>query len=324
MSTTLNEAAYNVLDLMRGGRATNNEYISLEQIKYTIRYYRALLIRRDVNAGRRTGGLEQELQPSKMEPVTLTTDNFPGFFPDATGLTNVIRSMESLPETIRMKDRDGITFVGGDQAVGSFQLTSFQSAPWQQYNKYTSGFRRAWTREGFLYIMGWAITPLPDVNVTIRGIFANPETAHDWRRLSQVTTVTVTGASGTLSITINGTAYTEAFTASATATVTAWVATHVTALGLLGITAADSGGGVLTLTGTVAINNFSVYDTSTTMVATPVDVETLSFDYDDDTTLYPIPLDLLQQITQSLINGELKLLSQTPNDEVLDTLPTGQ
>ncbi len=324
MSTTLNQAAYNVLNLMRGGRSTNNEYISLEQIKYAIRYYRALLIRRDVHAGRKTEGLEQELQPVKMEPVTLTDDNFPGNFPGATGLVNVLRSVEALPETIRMKNRDGLTFIGGDKAVGSFQLIDYRAASWQQHNKYTSGFRRAWTREDFLYVMGWAITPLPDVNVKVRGMFEDPAIAHDWRRLVQVTTITAVGGSGTLSVIINGTAYTQAWAVSAAATVTSWVSTHGAALALLGITAADSGGGIFTLTGTVAVNNFSVYDTSTTMTATPVDVETLNSAYDDDTTSYPIPLDLLQQITQSLVNGELQLLAQTPNDKVLNALPDGQ
>jgi hypothetical protein len=327
MSTTLNQAAYNVLNLVRGGRSTNNEYISLEQVKFAIRYYRALLFRRDIHNGRRTEGMEQELQPVKLEPVTLSTDNHPGLFPASSGVISVLRSVEQLPETIRIKDRDGITYVGGDQAVGAFQLIDYMASPWQQYNKYTNpaaGFRRAWTREDYLYLSAWDIAPLPDVNITVRGIFEDPETAHDWRRLSQVTTVTVTGASGTLSITINGVAYIEAFDTNATTTVTNWVTTHTTALGLLSITSADAGSGVLTLTGTTALNNFSVYDTSTTMVATPVDVETLNPAYDDDTTPYPIPLDLLQQITQSLLNGEMQLLARSPNDEVLDQLPTGQ
>lgn len=324
MSTTLNEAAYNVLNLMRGGRSTNNEYISLEQIKYSIRYYRSLLIRRDVQGNRRTKEFEQELRPVKMEAITLSDDNFPGNLPLPTGLTNVLRSSETLPERVRTKDRDGVTFVGGDKAVGSFQLIDYQASPWQQYNKYTSAFRRAWLREDYLYVMGWSISPLPSVNITVRGIFEKPETAYDWRRLSQASVATVAGASGTLSITINGTAYTEAFTVSADATAIAWVATHGATLTALGITPTSSATDEITLTGTVAIGNFSVYDTSTTMTATIVSTDTLTPAFDADATPYPIPLDLLQQITQSLVNGELRLLAGSQNDEVLDSLPEGQ
>ncbi|KKM68542.1 hypothetical protein LCGC14_1459780, partial [marine sediment metagenome] len=208
MSTTLNEATYNVVNILRGGRSTNNEYIDSLQIQYTIRYYRSLLIRRDVNAGRKTKELEQELRPVKMESVTLSDDNFPDIFPNVANLTPILRSAYTLPEAIRIKDRDGITFVGGDKASGSFQLIDYRASPWQQYNKYTSNFRRCFLREDYLYIMGWNISTRPSINVIVRGIFEVPETAYDWQRLFQTTIVTVAGASGTLSLTVNGTAYT--------------------------------------------------------------------------------------------------------------------
>ena len=324
MSTTLNQATYNVVNILRGGRSTNNEYIDTTQIQYTIRYYRSLLIRRDVHAGRKTKELEQELRPVKMESLTLSDDNFPDIFPDVDNLTPILRSAYTLPEAIRIKDRDGITFIGGDKASGSFQLIDYRASPWQQYNKYTSAFRRCFLREDYLYIMGWNISTRPSINVTVRGIFEVPETAHDWQRLIQTTIVTAAGGGGTLSLTINGTAYAEAFSGNADTTATNWVATHAAALLLLGITATDSGSAEITLVGTVAVGNFSVEDTSTTMTASTSETEALQLDFDPDSTPYPIPLDLLQQITQSLLNGEIKLLATTPNDEVLDTLPEGQ
>ncbi len=324
MSTTLNEAAYNVLNTYRGGKSTNSEYIDISQIQYIIRYYRSLLIRRDVNAGRKTKELEQELRPVKMESVTLSDDNFPDIFPNVANLTPILRSAYTLPESIRIRDRDGITFIGGDKASGSFQLIDYRASPWQQYNKYTSSFRRCFLREDYLYIMGWDISTRPSINVTVRGIFEVPETAYDWQRLFQTTVVTVTGGAGTLSLTINGTAYAEAFSGNSDTTTTNWVSTHTAALLLLGITVTNSGASEITLVGTVGVSNFSVEDTSTTMTASTSETETLQPDFNPDSTPYPIPLDLLQQITQSLLNGEVKLLATTPNDEVLDTLPEGQ
>ena len=44
---TLDEIAYNILNLLRGGRSSNDEFISVDQIKFNIRHYRAMLIRRD-------------------------------------------------------------------------------------------------------------------------------------------------------------------------------------------------------------------------------------------------------------------------------------
>ena len=44
---TLDEIAYNILNLLRGGRTHNDELISIDQIKFNIQHYRAMLIRRD-------------------------------------------------------------------------------------------------------------------------------------------------------------------------------------------------------------------------------------------------------------------------------------
>ena len=34
---TLNEIAYNILNLVRGGRSSNNDYISTSQIKFNVK-----------------------------------------------------------------------------------------------------------------------------------------------------------------------------------------------------------------------------------------------------------------------------------------------
>ena len=46
---TLDEIAYNILNLLRGGRSSNDELISIEQIKFNIKHYRAMFIRRDLS-----------------------------------------------------------------------------------------------------------------------------------------------------------------------------------------------------------------------------------------------------------------------------------
>ena len=67
---TLDEIAYNILNLVRGGRSHNDESISLRQIKFNIKYYRAMLIRRDfARNGIVTRHLEQDLGCIKLESV---------------------------------------------------------------------------------------------------------------------------------------------------------------------------------------------------------------------------------------------------------------
>ena len=46
---TLNEIAYNILNAYRGGRLNHNEHVSLDQVKFTVKYYRAMFIRRDMS-----------------------------------------------------------------------------------------------------------------------------------------------------------------------------------------------------------------------------------------------------------------------------------
>ena len=59
---TLDEIAYNLLNLVRGGRSSNDEQIALSQLKFNIKHYRAMLIRRDyARSGYVSKTIEQDL-----------------------------------------------------------------------------------------------------------------------------------------------------------------------------------------------------------------------------------------------------------------------
>ena len=67
---TLNEIAHNILNLLRGGRPSQSEHITLDQIKFNVKYYRAMLIRRDyARNGIITRHLEQDLGCLELEEV---------------------------------------------------------------------------------------------------------------------------------------------------------------------------------------------------------------------------------------------------------------
>ena len=67
---TLDEIAYNILNLVRGGRSSTGDHISISQIKFNIKYYRAMLIRRDyARNGNITRHLEQDLKCIKLKKV---------------------------------------------------------------------------------------------------------------------------------------------------------------------------------------------------------------------------------------------------------------
>ena len=67
---TLTEIAYNLLNIVRGGRSNHDEHISLDQIKFNVRHYRAVLVRRDFQRnGMITRHLEQSLGCMELEKV---------------------------------------------------------------------------------------------------------------------------------------------------------------------------------------------------------------------------------------------------------------
>ena len=163
---TLNEIAYNVLNLVRGGRSSNNDYISLDQIKFNIRYYRAMLIRRDfARNGMITRHLEQDLGCLNLIKV------------DASKCCNlpiecaVYRTERALPRTVRFNFRDAITHVSDVTGTGTIPLVESHTVQWLPYDKYTKDKYKAYMIEDFMYI--YNAEGLGFVNV--RGVFENPE-----------------------------------------------------------------------------------------------------------------------------------------------------
>ena len=163
---TLNEIAYNVLNLVRGGRSSNNDYISLDQIKFNIRYYRAMLIRRDfARNGMITRHLEQDLGCLNLIKV------------DASKCCNlpiecaVYRTERALPRTVRFNFRDAITHVSDVTGTGTIPLVESNTVQWLPYDKYTKDKYKAYMIEDFMYI--YNAEGLGFVNV--RGVFENTE-----------------------------------------------------------------------------------------------------------------------------------------------------
>ena len=163
---TLNEIAYNVLNLVRGGRSSNNDYISLDQIKFNIRYYRAMLIRRDfARNGMITRHLEQDLGCLNLIKV------------DASKCCNlpiecaVYRTEVKIPKTIRFNFEEAITHVGDVTGMGTIPFVHSSAIQFLPYDKYTKNKMKAYMIEDYLYI--YNAEGLGFINV--RGVFENPE-----------------------------------------------------------------------------------------------------------------------------------------------------
>ena len=163
---TLNEIAYNILNLARGGRSSNNDHISLDQIKFNVKYYRAMLIRRDFTRnGIITRHLEQDLGCIELQKV------------DASKCCNlpvdcaVYRSKVKIPRTVRFSFKDAITHVGDVTGLATIPMVEPHMVEYLPYDKYTKQQKKAYMIEDYLYV--YNADGLKFVNV--RGVFEDPE-----------------------------------------------------------------------------------------------------------------------------------------------------
>lgn len=163
---TLHEIAYNLLNLVRGGRSSHDEHISLDQIKFNIKHYRAMFIRRDyARNGFTSRHVEQDLGCIKLLKV------------DASKCCNlpisctVYKTEQTIPKTVRYNFEEAITYVGDITGLGRIPMVSSSTVKFLPYDKYTKGKYKAYMIEDFLYI--YNAEGLDTINV--RGVFENPE-----------------------------------------------------------------------------------------------------------------------------------------------------
>ena len=168
----LNEIAYNLLNLIRGGRSNHDEHVSLDQLKFNIKYYRAMFIRRDyARNGFISRHIEQDLGCLKVIKV------------DASKCCalpidcSVYRTEEKIPKTIRFNFEEAITHVGNVTGTGTIPFIHSSTIQWLPYDKYTKDKMKAYMIEDYLYI--YNADGLEVINA--RGVFEDPKTIEKFK-----------------------------------------------------------------------------------------------------------------------------------------------
>lgn len=169
---TLDEIAYNILNLLRGGRSSNDELISLDQIKFNIQHYRAMLIRRDyARNGYVSNHLEQDLGCVNLIEVDASKCcNLPQFCP-------VYRTEDRMPKTVRFNFSDAFTFIGKPNGTGVIPKVEAYEVEWLPYDKYTSGHSKYYVIDEYIYV--YQPNGLEAINV--RGVFEDPKAVGSFR-----------------------------------------------------------------------------------------------------------------------------------------------
>lgn len=163
---TLNEIAYNILNLLRGGRSNIDEHISLDQIKFNIKHYRAMFIRRDfARNGLVTRHLEQDLGCIKLVRIDASKCcNLPVDCP-------IYRTERTIPKTVRFNFTEAITYTGDVTGTGRIALIEPYEVAFLPYDKHTRNRAKAYMIEDYMYVYN----PNAMEYINIRGIFEDPE-----------------------------------------------------------------------------------------------------------------------------------------------------
>ena len=155
---TLNELAFNVLNKMTGGRSTHNEYISLDQIKFNINYYRSLLIHRDLRRSQNKELFEQEIE-TQIELSDRSDVDF--------------KTISKIPQIIRLNYEYPLSVVADKR----YPVQNRHAFMFSDYNRFTKDETRCYLSNNILYIKGIKDLSNGD-NIRLEGIFENPGEAY--------------------------------------------------------------------------------------------------------------------------------------------------
>lgn len=166
--STLRQIVYNVRNLVDDELELSSVHISERHLKYVIKYYRALLLRRELWRGSKLSPFEQGFQ-----------SNF-SFKQSKIFGRNALVSDKDIPDPIRVKNRAGvgITYIGDKVANIAYSIVNIHRNRSQKYSKYTGDKTFASYIDNKVYLFGGLPDSLSSGDTKtfdIRGIFRDPE-----------------------------------------------------------------------------------------------------------------------------------------------------
>jgi len=165
---TLNTIITDILNILRQSNVADTETISKRRIEDKIHQVRALLLKRDLDKGKKPNpDYIQEIGNLKLEKVELAGDDITSYGVE-TG-TYIYRTALEIPKTLDLNYASGFMYVGtpvGDE----IQFIPEGRSRWQRYKKYTPSDKMAFLRDNRLYI----INPEAIQFITVRGVFEIP------------------------------------------------------------------------------------------------------------------------------------------------------
>lgn len=178
MGITLNEIAYDLLNLIRAGRSVASETITIDQVKFWVVNSRAQLIRNEANKQRTIDPeLIQDLGCLEVEAIDAA------LCCNVSVDCNVVRTKMKIPGFIEINQKPLITRVGPiNRTSPQYDLIPIERLPFEFQNKFTKNQIKSYIHGDYIYLAGHKDNPdvftLAYVNVA--GVFEDPRSIVDF------------------------------------------------------------------------------------------------------------------------------------------------
>ena len=133
---TLNELTYNLRDIIRGGRASDDDPIKNRQLEFILGYTRNTLVKKYSKTNPNlVSNSEQDL--GCVDIICVDKANCCNLKSN----TKIFRTKERVPNFVSYPDT--VLYVGLPDKQQGFEISSYNQTRWSQYAKYTSRLTRA-------------------------------------------------------------------------------------------------------------------------------------------------------------------------------------
>ena len=165
---TLRTIVNDLLRIVRASNVSSSETISLRQIEDWVHQYRGLLLKRDLDKGKKPNpDYIQEIGNVRLVPIELAGDNI--LEERNTTGTVIYRTSLEIPKTIDLNFTSGFTYIGTPTG-NRIQLIPESRSEWQRYKKYTADDKLCFLRNGYIFVINSEALEF----ITVRGIFEVP------------------------------------------------------------------------------------------------------------------------------------------------------
>lgn len=171
---TLPHLVYNIRNLIRDNRSDDIK-ITDRQIEFIINYYRARLIKQDVDKKRPiSSNVIQDIGK-----VALTKMDSSEISNLSLG-QNLLRTTNPIPKLLELNNKDAIMYLGGLDKMSNIDFVTKTQSRWNRFNKYGSQLPTAYYRNGYIYIEN---CPKLLKFINVEGIFADPREVSKYKSI---------------------------------------------------------------------------------------------------------------------------------------------